>query len=151
MWRSTKMPRFFSSFTTRQDGPVWKTKIFPKFQIGAVAHPRVTMDFLWKWKNFLKVSCWDCQSLYFPFQFLPLPHPALPPSPLLPVQIIICICTPCPYGTELDCSVTSDFGFELSCEKWYFWDKWVREESVYRKYGWDDSYHLEYDYVNAAN
>ena len=91
------------------------------------------MDFLWKWKNLLKALD-KIVSLYFPFQFLsarldlhPSPAAARPHYHLHLHTLSLWPRTGLPSYFWL-------WLLELrGCEKWYFWDKRVREDSVVQK------------------
>lgn len=114
-----------------------KTKIFPKFQIGATAHPRVIAGFPVKVKEFAEGSWQDCHSLCLLFTpFLPRP-----PSPAYHWHL-----HPCPCGPVLDQRgsrkpgnrfAASDFDFSNleAVRNGCFWEKWVRVESVVQKTG----------------
>ena len=97
------------------------------------------MDFLWKWKNFLKALAEIVIASISLFSSS-LPRPALHPSPAAacPDYHLHLHTLPLWHRTGL----FSYFWFRLlelkGCEKWHFWDKWVREESVVQKIwlGW---------------
>lgn len=114
-----------------------KTKIFPKFQIGATAHPRVIAGFPVKVKEFAEGSWQDCHSLcllFTPF----LPRPALSSLSLAPAPLSLWSST----GPAREQEAWKPF-----CCFWLwllqlkavrngcFWEKWVRVESVVQKTG----------------
>ena len=82
------------------------------------------MDFLWKWKNLLKALDKIVIVSISLFSSSPPVQPSTP-LPLLPIHIIPKTGLPSYFWLWL---------LELrGCEKWYFWDKRVREDSVVQK------------------